>query len=166
MLGCALAARPAVRPEKPHVLVHITDPQLGMKNMYSTNQEDWTAEKSMLSALAKQAVGLTPDLVFVGGDMQNWWPNEKTPDRNKPSKEMSETDFEVLKSKNLARQQRRAVREALKSVSDAGIPVYYTPGNHDIGDNPDESTLAQYIRTSGDDPGWGPLFQQVGVVLA
>ncbi|CAE7757939.1 CPPED1, partial [Symbiodinium pilosum] len=57
--------------------------------------------------------------------------------------------------------QRASVQQSVQALDRAGIPVYYTPGNHDIGDNPDAKTLAQYTRTSGDNPGWGPLFQRV-----
>ena len=48
------------------------------------------------------------------------------------------------------------MQQSVQALDRAGIPVYYTPGNHDIGDNPDAKTLAQYTRTSGDNPGCEP----------
>ena len=31
------------------------------------------------------------------------------------------------------------------------IPVYYTPGNHDLGQNPDEETIRKYVQNYGSD---------------
>ena len=76
---------------------------------------------------------------------------------------MSDSAFEELKSKDLGKQQRLSVRKSMKLLSEAGIPVYYTAGNHDIGDDPDPKTLEQYTTGSTEDPAWGPLFQRVEV---
>ncbi|CAE7212569.1 Cpped1 [Symbiodinium sp. KB8] len=128
------------------------------KRMRYIDPEDWTAERNMLDGLVSKTVPLNPSFVFVGGDMQNWWPNEGgQKDRNRPGG-MSDADFQELCSKNLGRKQRASVREALEG---AGIPVYYTPGNHDIGDHPDVQTLERYVTGSSGENGWGPLFQRV-----
>ena len=129
---------------------------------YSADPENWMDENSMLSGLASKAAQMNPSLVFVGGDMQNWWPNENSAEssRNRP-KGMSDEDFAVLCSKELGRRQRTDVRQSLQVLERAGIPVCYTPGNHDIGDHPDVQTLDQYAHPGGDNPGWGPLFQRV-----
>lgn len=139
------------------VLVQIADPQLGMLNMYN-KPTDWSKEERMLQVLAEKAVAMKPELVFLAGDMQNWWPNEKNPekDRNRLMN-MSQSAFEDLKALNLGRKQRQSVRQCMKSLVDAKLPVYYTPGNHDIGDDPDEEMLTRYVE------GWGPLFQKVEV---
>lgn len=34
---------------------------------------------------------------------------------------------------------------------DPKIPVYYTPGNHDLGQNPDEESIRKYIKNYGSD---------------
>jgi len=142
-----------------HLMVHITDPQLGMLNQY-IDPEDWTDERNMLDGLVSKTVPLNPSFVFVGGDMQNWWPNEGAQkDRNRPGG-MSDADFQELCSKDLGRKQRASVRRSLEALEGAGIPVYYTPGNHDIGDHPDVQTLERYVGSSGEN-GWGPLFQRV-----
>ncbi|CAE7820227.1 CPPED1, partial [Symbiodinium necroappetens] len=122
--------------------------------------EDWTDERNMLDGLVSKTVPLNPSFVFVGGDMQNWWPNEGAQkDRNRPGG-MSDADFQELCSKDLGRKQRASVRRSLEALEGAGIPVYYTPGNHDIGDHPDVQTLERYVGSSGEN-GWGPLFQRV-----
>ena len=155
------AARVEDVTSRQHILVHITDPQPGMLNMY-THPEDWAAEETMFSRLVAKAAGLRPSLVFVGGDMQNWWPNENSSaDRNRPRKDMPDEDFEELKRKDLGKLQRNAARRSVQTLVSAGIPVVYTAGNHDVGDFPDESTLAQYTSSDSENPGWGPLFQKV-----
>lgn len=145
------------------VLVQIADPQLGMLNMYS-KPSDWSKEELMLQTLAEKALAMKPQLVFLAGDMQNWWPNEKDPkkDRNR-LRGMSDSAFDELKAQNLGEKQRQAVRQCMKSLVDAGVPVYYTPGNHEIGDDPDDVTLERYTSGSAEEEGWGPLFQKVEV---
>lgn len=145
------------------VLVQIADPQLGMLNMY-TKPSDWSKEELMLQTLADKALAMKPQLVFLAGNMQNWWPNEKDPkkDRNRLMK-MSDSAFEDLKALDLGLKQRLSVRQCMKSLVDEGIPVYYTPGNHDIGDDPDDEMLKRYMSGSAEEEGWGPLFQKVDV---
>lgn len=143
----------------PIVLVEIADPQLGMLNMYK-KPENWKDEETMLQKLVAKAASMKPDLVFLAGDMQNWWPNEKGTDRNR-IKSMTDAQFAALKAKDLGKMQRQSVRDAMSALTDAGIAVCYTPGNHDVGDDPDEKTLGQYTSSSSENPGWGPLFQRV-----
>lgn len=145
------------------VLVQIADPQLGMLNMYN-KPTDWSKEERMLQVLAEKAVAMKPELVFLAGDMQNWWPNEKNPekDRNRLMN-MSQSAFEDLKALNLGLKQRQSVRQCMKSLVDARVPVYYTPGNHDIGDDPDDEMLTRYVSGNAEEEGWGPLFQKVEV---
>ena len=57
------------------ILVQIADPQLGMLNMYS-KPTNWKAEETMLQGLVEKTAKMKPELVFLAGDMQNWWPNE------------------------------------------------------------------------------------------
>ena len=76
---------------------------------------------------------------------------------------MSDSAFEQLKALELGQQQRQSVRQCMKSIVDAGVSVYYTPGNHDIGDDPDDEMLTRYVRGSAEEEGWGPLFQKVEV---
>ena len=151
--------------DRQQILIHITDPQLGMLNMYK-KPEDWKAEETMLSKLAAKAASFKPNLVFVGGDMQNWWPNEEArqakglSDRNR-LKGMGDKEFQQLKDKGLGRMQRDSVQKSLEVLVNAKIPVYYTAGNHDVGDYPDARTLEQYSSSDSKNPGWGPLFQKV-----
>jgi len=76
---------------------------------------------------------------------------------------MSDSAFEDLKALDLGLKQRLSVRQCMKSLVDEGIPVYYTPGNHDIGDDPDDEMLKRYMSGSAEEEGWGPLFQKVDV---
>ena len=75
----------------------------------------------MLDGLVSKTVPLNPSFVFVGGDMQNWWPNEGAQkDRNRPGG-MSDADFQELCSKDLGRKQRASVRRSLEALEGAGI---------------------------------------------
>eukprot|EP00438_Fugacium_kawagutii_P004198 Skav215930 [mRNA] locus=scaffold226:328115:331081:+ [translate_table: standard] len=116
---CAVSLRPLRTSLGPNLmLVQIADPQLGMLNMYH-QPTDWAEEETMLQKLATQTGSMKPDLVFLAGDMQNWWPNEGTPNRNM-LRGMSESDFEALKAKNLGKLQRDSVRRGVKSLLDQG----------------------------------------------
>ena len=48
----------------------------------------------MLQKLVAKAASMKPDLVFLAGDMQNWWPNEKGTDR----RDMGGSDCKQLSS--------------------------------------------------------------------
>ena len=46
---------------------------------------------------------------------------------------MTDAQFAALKAKDLGKMQRKSVRNAMSALTDAGIAVCYTPGNHDVG---------------------------------
>lgn len=48
-------------------------------------------------------------------------------------KSMTDAQFTALKAKDLGKLQRKSVRDAMSALTDAGIAVCYTPGNHDVG---------------------------------
>lgn len=56
--------------------------------------ENWKDEETMLQKLVAKAASMKPDLVFLAGDMQNWWPNEKGNDR----RDMGGSDCKQLSS--------------------------------------------------------------------
>lgn len=151
----------AEQPAKQHSFVVLADPQLGMKSQY-TDAADWKAEQAMFVGLVKAALKKKPDFLFVAGDMQNHWPNEKDKNGKKivgrsrglNAHAPKQTD-KVLMSGQLGVQQRASVREALRPAKKEKVPITYTPGNHDIGDVPDAETIATY---KNEKQGWGPLW--------
>jgi len=111
------------------VFVHMADPQLGMLNQFG-DKEDMTKEQDMAKQLAEMVPKIVPkpSFLFLGGDMQNEWPNTGTQNGNAA----------------LAGRQREAVKNLLQPVLDEGIRMTCTPGNHDVGDEPQNSNLNNY----------------------
>jgi len=132
--------------------VHITDPQYGMHNMYGPDPENWAAEADMFAALAAKAVELSPrpDVVLLGGDMQNFWPNEPGGIGRNRNGHLAD---EQLLALDLGERQSKHAAEVKAFIEGQGIPVVCTPGNHDLGDVPDLGTIAKYRGR------WGPLHQ-------
>lgn len=139
---------------EPHVFVHLTDPQLGMKNMYGQHPEDFEDEKQMFEELAGEALKLKPKFVFLGGDMQNFWPNEKGLGRNtNNNKNITDMDLDV--------KQRASVKNVKDNIEKSKIPVVCTAGNHDIGDVPDAQTITNYGKWWNDGKMCGKLYNVV-----
>eukprot|EP00419_Tripos_fusus_P027890 CAMPEP_0172724056 /NCGR_PEP_ID=MMETSP1074-20121228/85085_1 /TAXON_ID=2916 /ORGANISM="Ceratium fusus, Strain PA161109" /LENGTH=410 /DNA_ID=CAMNT_0013550417 /DNA_START=30 /DNA_END=1262 /DNA_ORIENTATION=- len=111
------------------VFVHLADPQLGMLNMYGA-PNDWQEEETMSRELATMATKIEPKpkFLFLGGDMQNEWPNTGNQHGDNTR----------------AGLQRGAVKTLLTGVKQSGIPISCTPGNHDVGDEPQDGNLGDY----------------------
>ena len=79
------------------------------------------------TALYEKAVAsinrLKPDFVVITGDLVN----------------NSKSEAQIIEFKRIT------------STIDRGIPVYYTPGNHDIGNIPDKQSIAKYKKDFGSD---------------
>lgn len=133
-----------------HVFVHLTDPQLGMQTMYSNNPKEWSMETGLLEDLAIKVAHLAPKplFLFVGGDMQNWWPNEVGVGRNHNAHVPDDDLF--INGQDLGHCQREDVKRALEVVKRCDVDVVYTPGNHDVGDKPDDVTMRLYAECWGE----------------
>eukprot|EP00928_Gymnodinium_smaydae_P016960 TRINITY_DN1643_c1_g3_i1.p1 TRINITY_DN1643_c1_g3~~TRINITY_DN1643_c1_g3_i1.p1 ORF type:complete len:390 (+),score=48.81 TRINITY_DN1643_c1_g3_i1:88-1257(+) len=126
---------------------HITDPQLGMLAWTTSNPHDITQEADVLEKGINFAKAMKLDFVFMGGDMQNWWPNEPEDTTNRNLYEDgTKKGFGLDFSADLGSEQRKRVKEIVDKVR---TQVLYTPGDHDIGDDPDEKTLARYEEYFG-----------------
>ncbi len=79
------------------------------------------------TALYEKAVAsinrLRPDFVVITGDLVH----------------SSKSDAQINEFKRIT------------STIDRGIPVYYTPGNHDLGNTPDKQSIAKYKKDFGPD---------------
>jgi Icc-related predicted phosphoesterase len=142
-----------------HSFVVLADPQLGMKHQYE-DAANWDEEQAMFQGLVNAAANQQPDFLFVAGDMQNYWPNEKDMEGNRivgrsrgfgPTLPVQTDD--VLKSGRLGADQRASIKDALQPATD--LPTHFTAGNHDVGDVPDAETIAVYSHPT---EGWGPLW--------
>lgn len=112
----------------------------------------------MFSLLVKAAVKQGPDFIFIAGDMQNYWPNEKGKvGRNRMAPKNPKQSDRYLASGQLGVDQRAAVKRALLFAKLRHIPVYFTAGNHDLGDVPDGNTLTSYANE------WGGLWNRFWV---
>lgn len=147
----ALLGNSGAAVEVAHVFVQIADPQLGMLNQYGANPSDWRSESDMFARLMNQAVHLQPEpsFIFIGGDMQNFWPNEDGLGRN-PNLTIGGEDLGV--------HQRREVNATLAVAERHGIPVHFTPGNHDVGDEPNANNMDTMSMYSDS---WGPHYEVV-----
>lgn len=114
-----------------YVFVHLADPQLGMLNQFG--DKNFSQEEAMAKGLANMATKIIPkpQFLFLGGDMQNEWPE-------------SQAAYAILKKPEDAHKQREAVKSLLSVVNDASIPIVCTPGNHDVGDEPTKEDLQGY----------------------
>jgi Icc-related predicted phosphoesterase len=143
-----------------HSFVVLADPQLGMKNQYS-DSTDWRKELTMFSLLVKAAVKQRPDFIFIAGDMQNYWPNEKgrtgKVGRNRMALNSPKQSDRYLASGQLGVDQRAAVKRVILYAKLRRVPVYFTAGNHDVGDVPDVNTLTSYAEE------WGELWNRFWV---
>eukprot|EP00928_Gymnodinium_smaydae_P041449 TRINITY_DN28052_c0_g1_i1.p1 TRINITY_DN28052_c0_g1~~TRINITY_DN28052_c0_g1_i1.p1 ORF type:complete len:423 (-),score=62.61 TRINITY_DN28052_c0_g1_i1:234-1502(-) len=143
------AARLGV-PVDPLSFAHITDPQLGMLNWMKEFPTDIYHESSMFEECIKFAKTINPAFIFIGGDMQNWWPNEPEDTRNRnfytngveKNNQWNYLRFQV----DLGREQRAKLKAIIRDAKLDEKSLFYTPGNHDVGDDPDEKTLADYVK--------------------
>jgi serine/threonine-protein phosphatase CPPED1 len=87
------------------------------------NNEGHDKETQLMEKAVKGINQLRPDFVVITGDFVH---NEK-----------SESQVEEFKR--------------IVSKIDPEIPVYYTPGNHDVGQNPDKLSLKKYKENYGKD---------------
>jgi len=122
----AWAVRDEFQKNDQNVFVHMADPQLGMLNQFTSKRFD--EEKNMSARLAFLATQIVPkpQFLFLGGDMQNEWPNSQG---GKASDGLD---------------QRENLISVLSPVKTKSIPIVCTPGNHDVGDNPTEEDLSNY----------------------
>jgi len=80
-----------------------------------------------------------------------------------PASQRTETSPSTKKlPKDLGVDQRDAVLGAVSKhfPSSSGIKVYYTPGNHDLGDDPDDQTLKMYKKMFGGSSTYGRMLKQ------
>jgi len=75
----------------------------------------------------------------MGGDMQDAWPKDE-----KPKDASLKAIKEAEKIRSRAARQREAVKDIIKRLEKDRIPVYFTPGNHDINDVASKEDMAAY----------------------
>jgi len=92
----------------------------------------WAEEEAMLRMAVAQINDLAPRFLLVSGDMTNAEPN----------------DWETNRATQLA--QVSCFKDALMEL-DPSIPVFFQPGNHDIGSNPSPAEVERYQARFGDD---------------
>lgn len=110
----------------------------------------------MFARLVNQTVQLQPkpSFILIGGDMQNFWPNEDGDGRNANANVPNLT----MDGKDMGFRQRQDVKDKLAVATERGILVHYTPGNHDVGDEPNTNavnTMSLYTEN------WGPQHEVV-----
>jgi hypothetical protein len=119
-------------------IAQLADAQLGMVRAGSKNASealDWSGERAMLDLAVRHLNRLRPRFVLLSGDMQNWFP---TTSRG-PS---AQNGVLAYGYGDVGAAQAMDVRHALDALE---VPLLgATPGNHDVGDVPDLSTLRSY----------------------
>lgn len=119
---------------KPFVFFVIADPQLGMEATFGMC-ENWDKELNLLKQAVQEVNRLRPDFVVIAGDLIDEGPAAEREKKSDPEKRKKQiTDFKV----------------AIDCV-DATIPVFLLPGNHDIGNRPNQETISEYREHFGDD---------------
>lgn len=119
-------------------MAQLADPQFGIKNGGSKAPAtlDWSAERAMLDLAVQQLNRLAPRFVILSGDYQNAFPPQGTPLHGATR----QGDLGALQAEDV-RRSLDALRVRLLSV---------TPGNHDLGDAMDASTLKAYRARWGE----------------
>jgi len=109
--------------------VTLADPQLGMSTTFGGFPGPYNIwrEANMFGGLVDQIAKMEPppQFVMVLGDMQNAWPKADA-------------------AKFQAQAERATVRGMLDPLYTKKIPIFYTPGNHDINDVPSLPDVENY----------------------
>lgn len=130
-------------------IAQLADPQLGMSTAFSDIEPFFHKEFVPFWACMGQIIYMgksentKPNFVFIGGDMQDVMPDNKN-------------------KQTLAATQREWSLHAITAAStyfkyfEMAVPFYYTPGNHDVGDEPNKQFLEDYTEY------WkAPMFQDL-----
>ncbi|KAG8469149.1 hypothetical protein KFE25_007667 [Diacronema lutheri] len=124
--------------------VQLADPQLGIKNAFSPLPNvalDWSRELAMLNLAIEHVNRLAPRFVILSGDMQNWTPAH---DGAAASNGVLSAGYGDVGARQAA-----SVRRALDALEPPVLSV--TPGNHDLGDAPDASSVGAFrVRWGAD----------------